>query len=296
MKKILLLLNPSSRQGAENFEHIEKLMQDKGWTLLNTNIDSKGKQFDELLELYGTEADVIVVGGGDGSINSALHGLVRLNKPMAILPLGTANNMARTLLIPGDIQKALDVIDENHIVKIDLGIVNGIYFVNVVGLGLSTQVNKTVSKSLKKWLGALAFVITAFRIARYLKPLKLKIECDGKTFYSKSLQITVCNGRNYGSGLVISDEATLTDEKLHCLSTEVKKWWHGFFLIPAMIVGKYKPTHDISLFEGKSMVVHTKKPRDVDVDGDIKTKTPIELSVKPKVLSVYTTRPQPVNT
>jgi diacylglycerol kinase (ATP) len=287
MKKILLLLNPSSRQGAECFESVEKMISGKGWTLLNSESESKNKRFDDLLKVYGNQADVVVVGGGDGSINAALKGLVEYKKPLAILPLGTANNMARTLQIPTNLQDALNVIEQEHLLKVDLGVVNGIYFVNVVGVGLSTQVNKTVSKKLKRWLGVFAFIMTAFRVAKYLKPLHIEIVCDGKTTFCHSWQISVCNGRNYGSGLVISESASLTDEKLHCLSTEVKKWWHGFFLIPAMIVGRYKASQDVSLYQGRRITIRTTKPRDVDVDGDIQTRTPIELSVEPKAISVY---------
>lgn len=287
MKKLLLLINPSSRSGAHYYEDAEAFLKKSGHQILNTSEDLKTFSMEDMILKYRNEAELVVVGGGDGSVNAALPGLVKTGLPLALIPLGTANNMARTLEIPSDLEKALELISHGRVKKIDLGIVNKIYFVNVAGLGLSTDVNRKVPHDLKRKLGVFAFIWTALRLSYKMTPFRTTITCDGKSSRSLSWQISVCNGKHYGSGLTIEEDATLTDGKLDCLSTEVKRWWHGFFLIPAIIRGKYDPSHDVSLFQGQTLKIETRRPMKIDVDGDIKTKTPAEFSVLEKALDVY---------
>lgn len=287
MKKLLLLINPSSRSGAHFYEDAEAFLKKAGHQILNSKEELEDFDCEKIILKYKDQIDLVVVGGGDGSVNAALSGLVKTKMPLVLIPLGTANNMARTLGIPTALEQALSLIDTGRIKKIDLGLINDIFFVNVAGLGLSTDVNRKVPAELKKKLGVFAFVWTAFRLASEMTPFHATITCDGKKTISRSWQISVCNGKHYGSGLVIEEDATLTDGKLDCLSTEVKKWWHGFLLIPAIIRGKYDPSHDVTLLQGQTLKIETRKHMKIDVDGDIKTQTPAEFSVLEKALDVY---------
>ncbi len=288
MSRLLLLINPSSRSGADYYEKIHKSLVTKGYRIVDTEDELKNSSFSELIIKYKDQIDFIVVGGGDGSVNSVLEELVKVKKPLLVIPLGTANNLARTLKIPSNLDDNLNLITKNNIQKLDLGVVNGKYFVNVAGMGLSARVNQAAQSNLKKKLGVFAFILTAFTKAKSMKPFTVKIKLDGKTHKAKSWQVSVCNGRHYGSGLIISKDATLEDGKLHCLSTEIKKWWHGFFLIPAVMRGQYGPNQDATLLSGDQIIIETKRPMKIDLDGDIKTETPARFHVERGVLSVLT--------
>lgn len=287
MSRLLLLINPSSRSGADCYEEIANKLQERNHQVLGTEEELKKHSFQELISKYQQETDVIVVGGGDGSVNSILEDSVKAQKPILVVPLGTANNLARTLNIPLDLEENLDLLEKGAIKKIDLGVINDKYFVNVAGLGLSARINRAAKSEWKKRLGVFAFVFTAFTKAKSMKPFTVYIKCDGKTHLAKSWQVSICNGRHYGSGLVISDQATLEDGKLHCLSTEIKKWWHGFFLIPSILKGKYGPNEDATLLSGSKVLIETKRPMDIDVDGDIKTQTPAIFHVEREALSIF---------
>jgi diacylglycerol kinase family enzyme len=91
--------------------------------------------------------------------------------------------------------------------------------------------------------------------------------------------------------LTIHEEATLRDEKLHGLSTELKKWHHLFALIPSLILGRYRQEQDVTPFEGKKVRLETRRPMHVDIDGDIRTQTPVEISVLPKALPIFVPNP-----
>lgn len=294
MKKVLLLISPKSRRGADSIVAARDQLQALGYTIIN---DPNQESVDPnvLIEKHAKEIAFVIVGGGDGSVNMVLPALVKTQVPLVVIPLGTANNLARHYELSYDISEALKVIASGTPKKIDLGIVNGIYFVNVVGMGLSTYVNRSVPAKLKRFLGPLAFVLTAFWLSTKIRPFRLHITADGKEYVRRSWQISVCNGRHYGNGLTVKHDASLIDGKLHALSTEVQKWWQGFFLIPALISGHYKVEHDISLFEAEEFHLETRRRIKIDVDGDIKTHTPAKFSVHRHALNLMVPHEQVSN-
>ncbi|MES3037533.1 MAG: lipid kinase [Bdellovibrionota bacterium] len=287
MKNILLLINPSSRQGAQTKQEVEAFLKENNYSLIDTSKD-QNKEFSEIIRIYKDKTDVVVVGGGDGSVNAALSGLIESQLPLMVIPLGTANNLARTLQIPKEPSKALKLLDTGVERRIDVGVVNDLFFVNVAGIGLSTKINQMVPPELKKKLGVLAFILMAFKFIRRLTPFHYKIEHEGKVTEGKSWQISVCNGRHYGSGLVSSEDAALNDNQLDCISTEMKRWWEGIFLIPALITGKNKEKKEITLIQTTELKLTTHRPRHIDVDGDIKTQTPAIFKIQRKAVRVIT--------
>ena len=120
-----------------------------------------------------------------------------------------------------------------------------------------------------------------------MSPFRVKIVVDGKTHLAHTWQITICNGRNYGSGLTIHESANLTDGRLHGLSTEVAKWWHAFALIPSLMLGRFRPEQSVTTFDGEEIEVVTRHPMRVDVDGDIKTHTPLKVTVKRAAFKIF---------
>ena len=287
MKKILVFVNPHARQGAGFGEEIKEWLRTEGFDVLDSSFESKKEGICDVILRYRADAPIVLLGGGDGTVNEALPGVLEVGNPVLLISLGTANNLARTLQIPGDYKVALELIKSGRLTEIDIGLVNKIPFVNVIGLGLSTQVNRLVRKESKKWFGVFAFIMMALKVALRMTPFHVKIETDGKIHKAYSWQVTICNGRNYGSGLTIHEEATLRDQKLHGLSTEVRRWWHTYWLIPALLTGRFKAQDDVTVLEGSQMTVKTRFSMHVDIDGDIKTRTPLSISVLPKAMRIY---------
>lgn len=268
-------------------EAVIKALAEKGHTVIN-DTDAKDVIPSEDI-LKNSHADLVIVGGGDGSVNIALSGLMKTKIPLLVLPLGTANNLARSYELPTDLAKCIDLIDTGKIAELDVGLVNDLPFINVAGMGLSTEINEKTPSKLKRSLGVLAFIITGIRTLKYMNPFRLVIEADGKTVHSKSWQISVCNGRHYGAGMVIHEDASHEDKRLHLLSTEVDRWWKAITLFPAFMMGKYEKHHEVTLLEAKEITLKTRRTFKIDVDGDIKTETPAKFSVVPKALRMLVT-------
>lgn len=287
MKRLLLLTNPGSRHGAEKFDEALRLLNELGYQVVNSGDDLKKNSFSELLKKHHASIDFVIIGGGDGSVNIALPDLVKYQIPLHVLPLGTANNLSRTLNLSSDLNENLLSISKEKIKNVDLGKVNDIYFVNVAGIGLSTKINKHVtSESKKKW-GVLAFVMTGFKKLHLIRPFRVRITTeDGKTHRSLCWQLSICNGRHYGSGMIASEEASLEDGLLDCISSEMGKWWHALFHLPRFFSGRFHGTKDITLIRAQKIELQTSRKKDIDVDGDIKTKTPAVFTVEKKALKV----------
>lgn len=281
-RRIVLLLARKSRSGADGEAEIRAALEKEGVEVLNppdhplTHRDACA-----LIREFWTRADAVVVGGGDGSVNQILPALVETGLPFCLIPLGTANNLARTMQIPGGVATTLETLREGHPCPIDLGLANGRYFVNVAGIGLSARINASTPSHWKKRFGPLAFVISAFKLARSMVPFRVTIDCDGKVYQSKSLQISIINGRYFGNGLSLSDDHSLQDNELAAFSIRVRKWWEAIFLIPAFLTGGVRSSKKVLLLKGRTLRITTKRPMKVDLDGDIQTHTPLEVSVLP---------------
>lgn len=283
----MMFVNPKARQGSQFGDEISKWLNDNQFEILNSHFDPKKEKITDVILRHRDEADVVLVGGGDGSVNEALPALIETQLPLLLIPLGTANNLARTMEIPNPALEALTLLKTGQIQEVDLGVANDIPFVNVIGLGLSTQVNRLVRSESKRLFGVFAFILMAFKVGLRMTPFRIHVDYDGTKHVAYTWQVTICNGRNYGSGLVIHEEASLKDETLHGLSTEVKKWWHSFILIPGLMRGKFESTDDVTTFKGQEITLTTRTKMHVDIDGDIKTKTPLKITVMPRALKMF---------
>ncbi|PSB03428.1 lipid kinase [Merismopedia glauca] len=285
-QRALLLVNPHARQGKNAVTQATDHLQKLGLQVVVED-GTYAPKYSEIIRQYHQQIDLVIIGGGDGSINAAIEGLLDTELPLGILPLGTANNLARTLKIPNSIPQACQIIARGKSQLIDIGWVNGHYFLNIASLGLSAEVNRRVSQRLKKHWGVFAYIITALQVLATVRPFWVDIYADNQSIETKTLQITIANGRYYGSGLVIADDATIDDERLDLQSIEMQHWWQIFPLLPAAFLGKSPTGDSVRLIQGKDIEIHTRKPHPINTDGEKTTKTPARFRVLPHALQVF---------
>lgn len=286
MKKILLLVNPNARSGPGAFKDLKEALTAAGHLVIEPS-DQDQQNTRSIIFAHEKEVDLVIIGGGDGSINYSLPALIETGLPLLVYPLGTANLLARSFNLKPNIADLLKLLEEGVTVPIDLGQVNGIPFINVCGLGISTEVNKRVTRTLKKLTGPFSFWLTGLKLIRSLKPYKINITVDDKpTLTIRTWQITICNGRKYGAWMTIEPDASYNDELLHCLSTEVSRTWEGLKLLPSYIKGTYKNHHEVNLLKGRKIFIQAKRPLQIDVDGDVQTQTPARFEVVPGALKL----------
>jgi diacylglycerol kinase (ATP) len=284
MRRALLLVNPSSRSGREAKKDAVELLQPH-FSLVQPSEENPAN-FSEIIRRFAESVDVVILGGGDGTIRGGLRALKEANSVLGILPLGTANNLARNLGIPSRLEEACEVLAQGVTATIDLGVVNERLFLNVAGMGLSTEINTGVPSGLKKKWGVVGYAIAALKVLRRTRQFTAEIECDGKSRMVRALQITVCNGRHFGAGLTIHPDARIDDERLDLCAFQVDHWWQPFVMAAALRSGRHLDLRGVQLQQGKAMTIRTRRKMWIDTDGEVLTQTPAVFSILPNALRV----------
>ena len=284
--RVLLLANRNSRKGTETLLQSLQLLNKGGAEVIEKS-HSEAKQLQDLVRQYRDRVDKIVIVGGDGTLNAALDGLIDSGLPLGIIPAGTANDLARTLGIPIDTQAACRAILEGNSQEIDVGWVNGKHYFNVASLGLSVKITEQLSKQSKSRWGILAYLLTAARVIMQSRPFSATIRSGSAEIAVRTIQIAVGNGRYYGGGMTVADDASIIDSQLDLYSLEIQHWWQIIPLLAAMYRGDlYKSRHARTL-RGNDFAIQTNRTRKLNTDGEITTQTPAEFRVIPRAIRVF---------
>ena len=286
MKRALLFVNAGSRQGKELRGTIAPALRKAGLEVIEAS-ESNPEGFSEIIHRFFEKIDLVVVAGGDGTCMSAAKVLLKTSLPLGIIPLGTANNLARSLKIPESVDEAARIIGEANVISIDVATVNDYPFLNVSGMGISTFVNRFIPAQTKKRWGVLGYIAYSFAVLRRSKRFRATIAFEQQELGIKSRQITVCNGRYYGAGIAIAPDASITDGQLDLVSAHFSTWWKAFLLIPVYLLKSHNPRKGLHLLRAKNFTVTTNPVLDIDTDGEVTTKTPAKYEMLPKALLVF---------
>ena len=204
----------------------------------------------QFIEELGEQTEAIIVAGGDGSLNCSLPAILKVDRPVGVLPSGTANDFARTMGIPTDIASAFDVIAVGHTRRIDVGMANDHPFLNVASIGLSTSLAKELTPELKKRFGKLAYAIAALRVLKGSKPFRVNIKGGASTVRSITLQLAIGNGRYYGGGNSVSHVAEIDDGVLDLYSIEFAETWRLLWIFWAFRRGEHVKLNEVETCGG----------------------------------------------
>ena len=284
-RRALLLVNRHSRKGQLQLEAAIAELRSLGFELLEAPIDHPDR-LPRIIREYRDRVDLVIVGGGDGTLNAAVEGLVDTQLPLGILPLGTANDLARTLGIPATLPEACQIVAAGKVHYIDLGWVNGKYFFNVASMGLSVKITRRLTKEVKRRWGVFAYAATAIKALLQTRAFEAEIQSEDKRERVRTVQIAVGNGRFYGGGMAVAEDAAIDDQRLDLYSLEIDRWWQMLLVLPAMRRGNHGNLPWVRSWQGKEFVVYARKPRAINTDGEITTATPAHFKVVPKALPV----------
>lgn len=284
--KALLLINPSSRNGAETElqQGLDKLSQ-AGIEVIQVLSKSSEHACEQIIE-HAQSVDFVILAGGDGTISSAAKCLYETGLVFAILPLGTANDFARSVDIPADLEQAFQVIIDNQRRTIDLGWVNGHFFFNVAHIGLGVDITHELTPEVKKTWGVLSYLKALLCAVTRTKSFSVTLIADNKKRRTRSIQLGVGNGRYYGGGNVIDERCTIDDGLLSLYSLKPQSLWDLLTLAPLLRGGKQYQARRTVTARARRIEVHTSSRKEVHADGEPVTFTPAKFKVLPKALQV----------
>ena len=213
-RRAVLVVNTRSRRGRQLFEGARSRLVAAGFTLLATYpIDRPGTLEERLAAAIDLGPDLLVAGGGDGTISTAARLLAHRDIALGLLPLGTTNNFARTVGIPLDLGDAVAILANGKVIDVDLGLAGDMPFTNHVGVGLSADVMLRVPRPLKRVIGRLAYPATALALLTRHRPLRTLVRADGRSHEFVTHQLYVANG-GFHAGRPITADAHADDRLL----------------------------------------------------------------------------------
>jgi YegS/Rv2252/BmrU family lipid kinase len=231
-----------------------------------------------------------IVGGGDGTLSSVAPHLAGRDVLMGVIPLGTANDFARTLGIPLQPAAAAGVAAGAHVRAIDLARANDAHFLNVASVGVSVAMINDLSPRLKRWLGPGAYAVAGARA--FLRHPAFRVRISGPdgvtTTEGRALQVVIGNGRFYGGGVLVAGGSTLDDGHLAVYTLGARGRWQLLRTIALLRMKVPLDRPGDAFFQAPEVRVESWPSKRVNLDGEVRTSTPVTFAVVPRALRVLT--------
>ncbi|MFC9773296.1 MULTISPECIES: lipid kinase [unclassified Pseudarthrobacter] len=290
-QSVAVLINAGARLGAAAPDQAVDMLRNAGLPVAAVHRVLSGTDLDGALDRVMAENhDLVVVGGGDGTVSFAAGRLAGTGTVLGVLPLGTANDLARTLQIPNTLPAACAALADGKVVDIDLGRVNGQPFLNVASVGLSVGVTETLSPRLKRRLGPLAYAVAAVRAYARHQPFRARLEFPGGDHQAieleNLLQVAVGNGKHYGGGNAVSPTAGIDDHTLDIYAIPGARLREHVRIARLLKDGSFVERSDVHHATTQRVLLVTDPPMPVNLDGEIATVTPADFTIERNAVHV----------
>lgn len=288
---VSLVVNAGSRRGRDAIDRAHELLVAAGAATVRVHPVGPGADLGRALdEAMGTRPGLLVAGGGDGTIGAAAGRVAGTDTVLGVLPLGTANDFARTLEIPAALDEAVRILVEGRVVDVDLGRAGRRPYLNVASMGLSVEVTARLTPGLKRRLGAAAYPVATGLAYRRHRPFAARVEFpdgDHPTLeLSDLLQVAVGNGRHYGGGLTVAPGASLDDGTLDVYCIEKGRVRDHVSIARLLKQGDFVEHERVHHAVTTAVRIVTDPMQPVNLDGEVVTATPLTLRVERNAVKV----------
>lgn len=263
-------------------------MRSEGLELANAPTTRPGHATEIVRDLLSSGLDVVAVCGGDGTVSEAACGLVGSGVPLAILPAGTSNVLARELSIPLQLDPAAKLLLEGVPRPVRVLFANERAFLLWAGVGLDARIMGHMSLVLKRWLGRTGIFFTvADEFFRYEFP-RLEVTVDGERH--EATFAVVCHARHYAGPWIIAPDARLDSDELDVMLFSDRSRWQFLSLFRQMQIGRggHVGRGLARIVRGRTATVRSLEsyPVEVQVDGDCVLETPVDCRVGEETISI----------
>ncbi|HEX2316276.1 MAG TPA: YegS/Rv2252/BmrU family lipid kinase [Thermomonospora sp.] len=283
-----LVVNTRSRRGRRMFATARRLLGEAGLSFAEVHpVSDPARLPGVLADVLSHKPELVVVGGGDGTIAEAVSHLAQRDVALGVLPLGTTNNFARSLELPVGLAGAVRVLRDGKVADVDVGHVAGKVFANMVSVGLSVEVAAQVPHDLKRVIGRAAYAVTGARLMARHRPFTAVIEVDGRRYELVTHQLNIANG-SHQSGRRFAGDASPDDRLLNVyrLGDRTRLRLVADTVAHVLAGPRRRLADDMFLNTSRDVRVTTDPPLRIDVDGEIRGRTPVTVSLLPNALRV----------
>jgi diacylglycerol kinase (ATP) len=300
---IVLISNPTAKRASDRkIAQASRYLMSKGYKVEVLFTEKKGDAENLAREAIRELPSLIIAAGGDGTFNEVINGIAGSEIPMAILPLGTTNVLAKEIGIPENVEGAMEIAVTGTTKTISLGkIVRSYednknnppipplekggeggfrYFVLMAGIGFDGEAVFGINETFKKISGKGAYIYSGLKVLPVFNPHELTFNIDGKTYSGYSAIIS--KTAKYGGDFKITPDARLTDPTLYICLFKGKKRLDVLRYVFGIATGSHLRFKDVEYLKAKRIKIDGNAH--IQIDGDYFGMTPAKIEVAPDTL------------
>lgn len=271
-KKVLVLINPNSgkKNSKESVLDALNVFSANNYQM-EIYLSQKPMDVTRYIEENGERFDVVAVFGGDGTLNEATNGLMKLkHKPViSYFPTGTMNDFGTNFGLTNDMKQCANIACAGHIESFDVGKMNSRYFNYVAGFGAFCNVSYETKQELKKQIGNLAYIIKAIHEIPNLHPYHVKMNLDGQVFEKNLMFGLIINGnRVAGFEMVEQADNTFKDGLFDIILVEHTPNPLELYNYPLGVLHPELNMKYVERYQAKSIIIESQEKLAWTLDGE----------------------------
>ncbi len=268
MKRYAFIYNPAARGGrtTSQLQALESKIPKLDKAKLFRS-QSKGN-ISHLVKDQLPNFDIFVACGGDGTVREVASQLIYTEKTLGIIPLGTGNDLSKTLKIPNSFEQAFNLLFNGEITEIDVGWCNDIIFLNSLGFGFDGLTNRYAAET-PKLPPILRYMYAALKATIYQDSFEVDIRTDRANRSQRAIMVSVANGRIEGGSFWIAPNASITDGKFDLVTIRPIKKWLIPILLPLFLIKKPHWIPYVNIARIGDIHFRFNRPVEIHADGEI---------------------------
>lgn len=270
MRKVKFIYNPFSGENAilSDIDTVIRTHQKKGYIVVPHRISfdiELERAFDDIDASY----EYIIVAGGDGTVDTVVNTMKSLDihLPLAILPVGTANDFAKFIGMSPNVEEACEQILNSTPKPVDIGRINDKYFINVASTGLFTDVSQKTDVNLKNTIGKLAYYIKGLEQLPNFRKLKIEVDSEEFSYHGDMYLMLVFNGQTAGN-FKLAYNSSVRDGMLDVIIIKAVMIRELIPLFIRILKGEHLDDPNVLYFKTNKLHIESKEDIVTDIDGE----------------------------
>ncbi len=228
---------------------------------------------------------IIVIAGGDGSVNEVATSLVGSDIALAIIPSGSGNGLARHLGYSINIRSTLNIINQYTVKKIDVCKINDAYFFSIAGIGFDAYVAKIFSH--EETRGFITYAWSALKSVFSFEGFDFELHSENKKINGKTFMINICNSNQYGYNVKVAPDASLFDGLMDVILINDVSKWKLPVLVTQLLTRQHLKSNNITFFKTSKLQIKSPAYCYLQIDGETMPKEKeFDISILPQCLNV----------
>jgi len=230
----------------------------------------------------------VIIAGGDGTLHVIINAMLNagINKPIAIFPVGTANDFAQYFKLPTTIDEMVEIALKDKYASSDLGIINGEYFINIASFGNLVDISQKVNNQVKNTIGSLAYYLKGIEEIPKVRPFRASFEMKEVTLDEEIYFALIMNGSSAGGFRKIAPYSDVNDGLLDLILFKKCPVIEYVPLVVKILNGEHPTSTAITYLQTDHVIINCDLDINSDLDGELGPQFPLDISISKQKIKV----------